>query len=67
MFDVRFTPESGHLLAAQERPLSAMCGLPHLGMLFSITKAALPNASAGFEINDKPEARLLFDQDISEA
>ena len=42
-------------------------GLPHLSMLFSITKAALPNASAGFEINDKPGARLLFDQDISEA
>jgi hypothetical protein len=45
-------------------------------MLSSITKSARsrndsgivnPSASAGFEVDDKPEARRLFDRDIGGA
>jgi hypothetical protein len=55
----------------------AKCGLPHRSMLSSITKSARSrndsgivnpsDASAGFEVDDKPEARRLFDRDIGGA
>jgi hypothetical protein len=76
VLNVRFAPKATELLRRREMTRWAKCGLPHRSMLSSITKSARsrndsgivnPSASAGFEVDDKPEARRLFDRDIGGA